>query len=55
MRNIRKEIHNQAKDFPFRCTTHEKATQKAGVAGRQMKTQFDQCEKCMKEKIRMRK
>lgn len=45
MRNIRKEINNQAKDFPSRFTTQEKATQKAGAAGRQMITQFDQCEK----------
>lgn len=38
-----KEINNQAKDFCFRCTAHEKATQKAEiVAGRQMITQFDQ-------------
>lgn len=56
MRNIRKEINNQTKDFHFRCTAPEKTTQKAeGVAGRQMITQFVQCEKCMKEKIRMRK
>ena len=56
MRNVRKEINNQAKDFCSRCTAHENATQKAeGVAGRQMITQFNQCEKCMKEKIRRKK